>query len=129
MTGIKLYRDQRKQTENYFSKFLATYLTMIWDFNRVLKPVSIFRRASLGNRHYIHHCLQKQDTLIACDLISCGTAFGGMRGALPGERAVVNSPVQVPRDKIMIGEKTLRTKHCELNIVDKILLGFVSTKF
>ena len=110
---------RENKQKNDFSKFLATYLTINRDFNRMFKPVSIFRCASSGNRYYIHHCWQEQVTLIACDLISCGTIFVGIRGTLPreeGKQPVVNNTVQVLTQKFITGRKYL-----ELNTVDRTL--------
>lgn len=101
---------------------------MNWDFKRLFKAVCIFRCAGLGNWCYIHHCWWEQDTLTACDLISCDTVFVGMTGALPRERAEVNSPIQVLSEKLLSREKTLRTKQCGQSMVDRILFIFVSAE-
>lgn len=55
--------------------------------------------------------------------------FAGMTGALPRERAEVNSPVQVLTEKLLSREKTLRTKQCGQSMVDRTLFIFVSAEY
>ena len=125
----KTKQKPRENKQKCFHKFLATYFTMYWDFKRLFKAVCIFRCAGLGSWCYIHHCWWEQDTLTACDLISCDTVFVGMTGALPRERAEVNSPIQVLTEKLFSREKTLRTKQCGQSMVDRTLFIFVSAEY